>query len=710
VAGTLASMLVRIRGDYDPSGVRQAQSDVNTLANGIARAGQAASLLSSRFRNLTIGAAAGVGGAAKVFADVEKSEISLMRVTGLQGSAFRRLAGDVRALAPSLGLTETAAINLATEAARLGVEGKDLIQFMRTSAQASIALGTDLDDTATTLAHLRASFGLTGKDLNSLTGSIIALDQASAASFPELLRAMTSVGPIARIVGVSATQLAALSATVIETGISAETTGTALAQIFQAINRRSEKLAPLLGMTGESLRRAFQRDQLGVIRQIAQAFVYLNKTGQDTAPFLEAIGLDGRRATAVLGTLGERMDRVNTLLGQANGEFGRGTLLEKAFGAQAQALAFRFQVFKVEFLAAARAIGERLAPVILALLDGLTKLFQVIKNSPLLQFIIGFGLLGVAITAAAGFLVFFTASQVIAFRVARQGLPLITAEYGKLRNAILGVAAAQETANAGGILGGPKRLVGGIAGFFAGRSAAGRTAAMEALTGGAGRAGILTSYLGGFTGISRVLPAIMSGLGTIGQLAARAFWPITIAIGVFMALKDNIFGARTALVRMLEPFKQLFGGEARNTMKNIVGIVEGLAKILGGVFGAIIRIAAEILTPVIKVMAFLVDKIFWAINLVLGPIKWVLEKLGILKGDSDFQVNDGIAKSGASLTVGSPSTSQVQPVAVAAGSSITKTWAPTIILQNTQVRSQDDVSAVERAVHRALQKAAAEAP
>lgn len=717
MALALVEQIIRIRSSYDSTGTDQARRDTNSLTGSIARAGEAASIMSSRFRNATLVLAAGTAGAAKVFADVQTAETNLLRVTGLQGKAFQNLMRDVRALAPQLGLSEAATANLATEASRLGIEGPNLIRFVRTAAQASKALGTDVGETATSLAKLRTNFVLSVPDLNRLTGSIIALDQASAASFPDILRAMTNVGPIARIMGLSGQQLAALSATITETGISAETTGTSLSQILQSVQKRSEQLAPFLNTTGAALRQAFQKDQIGTILKIAQTFTYLTKTGQDTSGFLKALSLDGRRATSVLAVLGDQSARLNELLGISGDEFAKGSLLAKAFGLQAGTVAFKFQQFKSQFLGAARAVGEKLAPMVMALMAGLGKLFDLIKNSPLLQFVIAVGLVGGAISTAAAFLVFFTASQVIAFKVAMTGLPAVTAQYRSLTKAIFGASTAQEGFAASSVTvgaAGKGGLLARVGGFFASRSAAGRTAAMGALTAGAGRVGIVGSYLGEASGVMGLLRGLAPLAEGLGGILSKAFWPLTIALGIFTALKDNMFGSRDALVAMVKPFMQMFGGQGRETLKNVLGIFQAITKLIGGIFGIAIRIVAEVLTPVIKVISWLVDKVFGVINLILGPIRWILEKLGLLGGNEpSFEAQEGLAATGNVITAMGktvPASSLVKPATVAgAGTALGGGNTFTIPITIGSVRSEEDVQKIRRVVAQEVRKYAAEA-
>lgn len=600
MANTLADAIIRIRSRYDSTGTDAAKRDVKSLENGIARAGQASSLLASRFRSAFLITSLAGGATAKVFADVEKAEIDLARITGLTGRSFVALRTEVTDAGKALGLTEAQSLGLATQAARLGIAGRDVVRFLTTAQKASVALNQDVSVTAPLLAKLRSNLQLTVGDLDRLTGAIIALDNVSNAAFPDILNAMTRVGPIAGLFGVSGQQLAALTTVLLEAGVSAQITGTTLSNIFSSLLRRSEDLAPLLGTTGDQLRRMVKENPVAVLRLVSQTFASLVKNGQDTSEFLKALSLDGRNSVAVLSLLGSRTARLDELLGSANAEVSRGTILQRLFGKSAESLAFKFQQWKSSIFGAASEIGRRLAPAIIRILEATGKLADAISKSPLLQYAIGFGIVGLAIATAVGFLTFFVASQVIAFKVAKQALPILRAEWAGVAASINAAALAQNRFSLGGIAGGLRAAKGGF------------------LTGFRRLAPDLSEALfsvGQEKAFSRFF-AIGGLLRSIGTLAGRAFLPIFAAVAVFQALNENIFGARDALVELVRPFREVFGGEGKKSLQVFFDLLKAITTVAAHLAAVLIRVVATILTPFVKLIAFLAEVVFKIVNFI----------------------------------------------------------------------------------------------
>lgn len=623
MANTLADTIIRIRSSYDASGTDRAKREVKSLENGIARAGQAASLLAARSRDAFLITSLVGGAAAKVFADVEKAEVDLVRVTNLNGAAFARLRTEVTLAGRGLGLTEQQSLSLATQAARLGIAGGDIVSFVRTTQQAAVALNQDVTQVSTTLAKLRANLQLSVGELDRLTGAIIALDNVSAAAFPDILAAMVRVGPVASLLGISGQQLAAISAALIETGISAEVAGTALSQILQSLLRRSEKLGPILGVTGQQLRNMVRNNPVAVLRLVAETFSRLNATGQDTSEFLSALALDGRRATAVMAILGDRTGRLDELLRGANAEMQKGTLLAKLFGAQANTLAFRFQQFKASIFAAASEIGRRLAPVIIVIFEVLGKIADAISRTPLLQYAIAFGLVATAVAAAASFLVFFAASQVIAFRVARQALPFLTAQYRSLAGAISGAAAAQTAFDLSGLVG---VKLGRSAGAAAGATAARAPFNLSGIVGRVGpTGGILGALNAGAAGSA--IRGIANALRLVGGIASRVFFPVLIAVSAFEAIRGNLLGSRDAIVDLVKPFGKIFGGEGKQSLRVFFDLLRAITQITATLAAVLIRVVTTVLKPFVIVIATLAD-------LVLKIINFIGRLFGLGKGGS----------------------------------------------------------------------------
>ena len=236
---------------------------------------------------------------------------------------------------------------------------------------------------------------ITASVANTLN-SLNSVEDASAARMPEIIEAMNHFGGVARLAGEDIGFMAAMTATLIERGIRAETAGTALrfvyARVGGDINGAGQALRDLGIATHDA--NGNLRPMQKVLNELAPAFNKMNGEQQQAL----AQTMAGNRHYARLLLLMQDLSRANQLYGEVQENTGK-VMEENGEAAGYLADLFANTAFQIEQTEARitnlqAAIGERLLPAQLEalqaqedLLTAFDMLMEGMGDSPLGNFI-----------------------------------------------------------------------------------------------------------------------------------------------------------------------------------------------------------------------------------------------------------------------------------------------------------------------------------
>lgn len=177
--------------------------------------------------------AAGAGALVKSAIDVEKSFSTSMRMIQANTKAPAAEMDKLNKLAIKLGADTSFSANEAADAmlelAKAGIDTKTIMGGgLSGTLQLAAAGGVDLANASTIAANAMQTFGLSGKDMASISAALAGGANASTASVESLGQALQQVGPGATNAGLSLQETVAALAAFDSAGIKGSDAGTSL--------------------------------------------------------------------------------------------------------------------------------------------------------------------------------------------------------------------------------------------------------------------------------------------------------------------------------------------------------------------------------------------------------------------------------------------------------------------------------------------------
>lgn len=325
------------------------------------------------------GALAGIGVGLAIrkvvseFAEFERGLIGVGKTTDITGRQLQDLGRGIDDIARRVPVATEQLLGIAQAAGQLGVTGQaDILRFTETVGKLGLASDLAGEEAASSLARILTVTGTAISDVDRLASTIVDLGNKFAATESEITAVATRVSQSTAQFGITADQVAGISAALRAVGVEAESGGSTIGRAFQAINdalrQGGEEMAALqaiTGQTGEALRDAFFE---GRATEVFQSFVdglgNIQKSGGDVAAALEAMDLEGVRVIQVLGTLATRSEVLGRTLGVASDEFENNTALTQEALRAAESFSSQMVLLGNEIDQVARDIGAALAPEI----------------------------------------------------------------------------------------------------------------------------------------------------------------------------------------------------------------------------------------------------------------------------------------------------------------------------------------------------------
>lgn len=223
----------------------------------------------------------------------ESAMADVAKVANASDAQMQQLTDKIKEMTRSIPLAAEELAAMAAAGAQLGVPLEKLEQFVLLSAQMATAFNMSADQAGEAVAKLSNVFALPLERVRDLGDAINTLGNNMAAKESAIVDVLTRIGGTAKQFGLTAEQAAALAASMLSLGVSAEVAGTGINAILsklQTANIQSKDFQLALGSMGLSAEQ-LARD----IRDNPQ---------QAIDHFLQTLsGLDGARQAEVLAKL-----------------------------------------------------------------------------------------------------------------------------------------------------------------------------------------------------------------------------------------------------------------------------------------------------------------------------------------------------------------------------------------------------------------------
>ncbi len=165
-------------------------------------------------------------------AEVRLAEISKV-IDFNEDNGFRLLQEDIRNLVTDGGLATTASAveDIVAAAGRMGVvdanlpdaqKRAELLEFATSASMMAVAFGVSADEAGMALARWRQNLGLSQDEAMLLGDTVNLLGNTMATNEADIMQVINRQGVVAKSAGLAASEIAALSATILASGASPE--------------------------------------------------------------------------------------------------------------------------------------------------------------------------------------------------------------------------------------------------------------------------------------------------------------------------------------------------------------------------------------------------------------------------------------------------------------------------------------------------------
>lgn len=298
----------------------------------------------------------------------------VQKTTGFADEEIKALGADLVKLSRNLDQSALSLAGIAAAAGQLGLgrQGAEaILNFSESVARASTTLDLSTDAAARASAKLLNIFQLPTQNVENLFSAINELSNTTTANAGELIDTVTRIGNTAKL---SVTEVAALAATAIDLGVSAEVAGTSLVKVFSRIQSNAQGFADAIGVSLSEF------TALPALDRFQQFLAFLSTQTDEVQANLITKLAGGGRIFALVNKLtndaGNNFAVLNRNLTTSNTAFDSGLSAITEYQNISKALSVQLGILRNNFSALTVSIGQQFIPRLLALTRELTAFLQ----------------------------------------------------------------------------------------------------------------------------------------------------------------------------------------------------------------------------------------------------------------------------------------------------------------------------------------------
>ena len=240
----------------------------------------------------------GIRSAVDLIADFEKANSELAAVLGTTADGVKELSDAAQVLGRSTKFTASEVTSLQVSLARLGFTNQQILAMEEPTLKFAAAVGTDLGSAADFAGSALRAFGLRAEDTQGLLDMMAASTTKSALDFSKLQASISTVGPVAKAFGLSASETVAFLGALSNAGFDASTAATALRNILLNLADSNGNLAKGLGYTAKTM-----PEIIAALKDLRSRGVDLNQT----------LAMTDKRSVAAFNTFLSGVDTLESL-------------------------------------------------------------------------------------------------------------------------------------------------------------------------------------------------------------------------------------------------------------------------------------------------------------------------------------------------------------------------------------------------------------
>lgn len=288
---------------------------------------------------------------------------------------FKEMGDDILRMSQGLPMSAEGIAKIVAAGGQAGIARDELKEFATDAIKMGVAFDITADQAGTMMANWRTAFGMGQQEVVQLADQINYLSNTTAASSDAISDIVTRVGPLGDVAGISASQIAAIGASMAAVGVKSDVAATgiknlALGLVAGAGATKSQQAAfAQLGLSAEDVAKRMQTDAQGTIVDILSRIKQLPKEAQ-AATLSDLFGKESIEAIAPLLTQLDNLKDNFNKVGDASQYAGS---MEAEYQARAGTTANQLQLAKNNLVALAVNLGSLLLPAVNAVAGGVAR-------------------------------------------------------------------------------------------------------------------------------------------------------------------------------------------------------------------------------------------------------------------------------------------------------------------------------------------------
>lgn len=329
------------------------------------------------FAVITAGIAAVAGAFATVkqtvqaFAEYDDKLVDVMKTTDLTKQETIALSNEIKKIDTRTAQNDL--LELARVAGKLGIRGKaDVLGFVDATDKIRVALSQDLggdtEESVRQLGKLVDIFKLTKdfsveESLLKIGSAMNALGASGTANEGYMLEFTKRVAGVAPTAGFTIDKILGLATTLDQLGQTSEVSATAFNQVISNMFKKTDEYAKIAGMSLEDFTELMNKDANEALIQLLLGAKGSAGGFGELAKSLSELGMDGVRATTVLGSLAVNIDKLRKNQKFSNEEFVKGIDLQIEFNKKNNSAQAVLDKHVKTFKDMQVTLGEKLMPI-----------------------------------------------------------------------------------------------------------------------------------------------------------------------------------------------------------------------------------------------------------------------------------------------------------------------------------------------------------
>lgn len=356
------------------------------------------------------GLEAAVGSAVQfesAFASVKKT------IDETSTTSYDQLQKDLRDLSKTVPTTVSELAELASLAGQMGVGADDVVSFTKAIVDFGNSTNITAEEAVQDIAQIYNVIGKGGdySTLENLLSAIVDLGNNSATTEKDIVTMFRNIAAAGSRIGMTEQQVAALAATLASLGLDkggASAISTLMTKIDMAVATNADSLrdwADAAGMSVSEFKAAWGEDAAGALASLLDNLKKTADEGGNLNQVFDDLNVKEMRRVDTLGRLINANDVYRQSMERADKAFEEGNALSNEANKRYATTASKIQIMKNSFMDFALSVGERLLPILNALVDFGTQIADFLAStSPAIQTLIGVvgGLVAVIAPLAAG--------------------------------------------------------------------------------------------------------------------------------------------------------------------------------------------------------------------------------------------------------------------------------------------------------------------